>query len=51
MERTHAAAGEKCEEEGAADRSCYGLSTTPVPHPPAWHGVRGKEVEESGMEE
>lgn len=27
-------AGGKCEEEGVAEESCYGLSTTPIVHPP-----------------
>jgi len=26
---------EKCEEEGAAERSCYRLTAGPVPHTPA----------------
>lgn len=26
-------AGEKCAEKGAAKRSCYGETTTPIPHP------------------
>ena len=38
--------GEQCEEQGAADTKCYGLTTTPVPQPP--EPLRGKEVEELG---
>lgn len=32
--RSHAGAGEKCKEEGSAERSCSGLITTPIPTPP-----------------
>jgi len=39
--KTHAGAGENCEEEEVADRHCYGQTTTPIPHPPA---LRGGEV-------
>lgn len=31
MERTHTRAGEKCEEERAAKRNCYGLTTSTIP--------------------
>lgn len=56
MERTHAGAlleelhhmgmtqigaGEKCEEEGVAERSSYGQTITPIPHPAAPVGGRG----------
>lgn len=34
-------AGEKSEKEGAAGRSCYGLTTTPHSHPLAPLGQRG----------
>ena len=39
--RSHTGAGEKCEEQGVAGRSCYGL--TSVPHLPAllWGEVGG----------
>ena len=30
--RPHAVAGKKCEKEGMAERSCYGLSVTHIPH-------------------
>jgi len=40
---------EKCEEEGVAERSCYGLSPISIPHPPAPR--RGEEVEELGTKE
>jgi len=39
VRRTHTRAGEKCQEEGAAERSCYGLTTTPIPH--ACHAAWG----------
>lgn len=48
MERTHAGSGRRGEEEeGAAERCCYGLTSTPLPHPPAL--LRVGEVEESGV--
>ena len=50
MGRTHAGVGEKCEEEAAAERRCYGLTATPHPHPPVLLGV-GKEVDDSGMKD
>lgn len=34
LEGLHTAAGEECEEEGAAQRKCHGLTTTPVLHSP-----------------
>jgi len=37
----HAGAGEKY-EEAVAERSCHGLTTTPIPHPPALLGGRGR---------
>lgn len=48
-ERPHAA-GEECVEEEAAERSCYGLTTAPAPHPPAllWGGG-GKGVRNEGV--
>jgi len=46
--KTHSGAGDKCEEEGAAEMSCYGLTTSPIPHPPAL--LRG-EGEDLGMKE
>ena len=42
-EGSHAGAGEKREEEGAAERSCYRLTAIPIPHPPCvtrWRGLR-----------
>lgn len=47
--RTHAGAGEQCEEEEAGERNCYGLIATPIPHPPV--PLSGEEVEESGMKD
>lgn len=42
MERTRAGSGRKGEgEEGAAERCCYGLTSTPLPHPPALLRVGG----------
>lgn len=38
----------KHEEEGAAERGCYGLTTTSIPHSLALLGV-GEEKEELGM--
>lgn len=40
--------GEKCEEEGTAERS-YGLFATSIPHPLVLLGC-GEEVEELGFE-
>lgn len=48
MGRTQAAGRKKCEEEGIAERMCYGLTTTSHPHPAVPLGV-GTEVDESGM--
>lgn len=48
MGRTHAGVGEKREEERAEERSCYGLTATSQPHPPAPLGV-GRGVRDSGM--
>jgi len=48
-EGPHAGAGEECEEGGAAERTWYGLTTAPVPHPPAPLGR--VEVEKLGMKE
>lgn len=45
VERPHAGAGEKCEEERVAERSCYGLTVTP-PSPCAAQ----QETEESRVE-
>jgi len=39
-ERTHAGAGGNCEEEGAAERSCYGLTTTSILPTPLRSGGR-----------
>lgn len=30
---SHAGAGEECRDEGAAERSCYGLTAAPFPAP------------------
>lgn len=49
MERTLSGAGPKCEEEGAAESTCYGLTTTAILHPPALLWV--ENVEELGMKE
>lgn len=35
LEGLHTAAGKECMEEGAAERKCHELTTTPIPHPPA----------------
>lgn len=32
-----------CEEEGTAERNCYGLAATPIPF------LSGEEVQESGV--
>jgi len=37
-EGPHTGAGEEHEEERAAEMKCYGLTTTPVPHPSAPNG-------------
>ena len=51
MERTHAGAEEKCEEEGAPERDCYVLNIAPYP-PSLLHKWRGRGVEEeSGVKE
>ena len=50
MDRTYAGKGEKCEEEGAAERNCYGL--TAVSHPPSTlHYLVTEEVKGLGMRE
>lgn len=41
--RTHAGSGEKSEKEAAAKKSCYGLTTVPIPYPPALLGERVKK--------
>ena len=47
----HTGAGEKCEEEGAAERNCYGLTATPNAPAPLHHlELRGEE-EELGRKE
>lgn len=53
MRMTQIGAGEKCEEEGVADRSSYGQTITPIPHPPApIVGGRGdRRVRNEGMKE
>lgn len=39
-----AGAGEKVEEEGAAEKNCYGLTATPsAPHPLCHLELRGEE--------
>lgn len=32
--------GSQCEEEGAVERSCYGLTLTPIPNPSVLLGVQ-----------
>jgi len=39
-EGPHAGAGTECEEEGAAETTCDGLTTAPIPRPPASLGWR-----------
>jgi len=51
MGSIHVGAGPTCEDAGAAERSCYGLTTAPIPHPLALRRVEGRTVEESGMKE
>lgn len=50
MGKTHSEAEGKCEEEGATERSCHGL--TAAPHSPspcaAWHGRGGRGVRNKG---
>lgn len=46
-EVSHAGAEKQTEKEGVAERSCYGLTTTSLPHPPAplrTHGGKQAEV-------
>lgn len=55
VERTHAGAGEKHEKEGAKERSCYGMTTTPQSPSPciSWGGgIKRiwKRSEENGKE-
>lgn len=51
--RPYGGSGIKCEEEGAAERYCYGITTTPCPHPsaPLPSGGRGVRNEEQRVEE
>lgn len=44
--KTHRGAGEKCEEEGMAETSCYKLTATPIPYL-LCHS--GGDKEESGV--
>ena len=40
----------KCEDEGVAERNCYGLTTTTIPHPPcAIRGGGGRGVGNEGV--
>lgn len=48
VERTHGGAGEKREEEGAIERSCYRLTATPHSPLPCTASGQG-EVEELGV--
>lgn len=48
MGRTQAAGRKKCEEEGKAERMCWGLTTAPHPHPAVPLGV-GSEADGSGV--
>lgn len=41
QEGPHTEAVNECEEEKVADRSCYGVASTPIPHPPALFGRGG----------
>jgi len=45
-EGPYAGAGQKHEEEGAAERNCYELGTAPVPHPPCaiWDKGGGRRI-------
>jgi len=36
----HTGAAKECEEEEAADTTCYELTVTPIPHPPVLFGGR-----------
>lgn len=49
MGRTHAEAGEKCEEGRAAERSCYGLIVSSRVPPAAWPGKGGRGVGNEGV--
>jgi len=49
LEGTPCRSREQCAEEGAAERSCYGLTSDPIPNTPAL--LRGGEVEELTMKE
>lgn len=47
VEITHTGAGEKCEEEGAAERDSYRLTASPISHPnPELLGGNGVEEAE-----
>lgn len=46
--RDHNAGVEQYEEGGLAEPVCYGLTSTPVPHPSCI--AQGEETEESGEE-
>ena len=48
-EGPHAGAGEQREEDGAAERSCYGLSAAPIPHLPAPLGGVGRGIGKAGV--
>lgn len=46
MKRKHAGAGKKCDEAGAAERNCCGLTIIPHPHAPVnMGGGRGNGIE------
>ena len=47
--RTHTGVGEECKEEGAAERSCYGLTPAPIPHPSAPPEGRGRGAGNEGV--
>ena len=49
MGRTHAEAGEKCEEGRAAERSCYGLIVSSLVPLAAWPGKGGRGVGNEGV--
>lgn len=49
MERIHFGAEGECKEKGAAERSCYRLTTAPIPHPAGllWMGrYRNQDLRE-----
>lgn len=49
-EGPHVEDGKRCEEEGAAEKSCHGQTTIPIPLLPSTTLGQG-DVEELGMKE